>query len=223
MTIKLIMLMAVISFHCNIGIMKENMVENETMNNPYFFRRGIQSVVYKTECSFPITLPEQVNLLIVKLGDNSLGTLYELKLDYDEDSPGRYDYDWDRFWLGYFLVTKDKIYLIQKSDTPDMYENIGTEEELLNMGATIICQEQNREDLLGDSKGFHETITVKGDICKYSGYNNLTETGFYQRFVWKKGVGLVQYLSGYGAMRDHIELNRKRIKDEEMEQQRLAK
>ena len=55
-------------------------------------------------------------------------------------------------------------------------------------------------------KGWHESITVNGDICEYRSYNDLTETGYYEGFLWEKGKGMLEYRSGVGAEMDGIEL-----------------
>ena len=46
----------------------------------------------------------------------------------------------------------------------------------------------------------------KRQVCTYRSYNDLTETGYYERFVWEKGKGLIEYKSGFGAERDRIYL-----------------
>lgn len=63
-----------------------------------------------------------------------------------------------------------------------------------------------KEDSLKEEKGWHEEIMVEGTVCTYRSYNDLTETGYYERFVWEKGKGLIEYKSGFGAERDRIYL-----------------
>lgn len=72
-------------------------------------------------------LPKQVNLSVVKLGENSLGSAFELKIDYKENFQGRDYYGWNRFWLGYFFVTKNKIYLIRENHFKNIIEDLETE------------------------------------------------------------------------------------------------
>lgn len=45
-----------------------------------------------------------------------------------------------------------------------------------------------------------------GSRREYRGYNTLTETGYYESFIWEAGKGLVEYRSGYGAGADAVEL-----------------
>ena len=49
------------------------------------------------------------------------------------------------------------------------------------------------------------TIKVKGDFCVY---DSVHPSGHFTRIAWKKGVGLVQYDQGYGAMKDGFRLKR---------------
>ena len=49
------------------------------------------------------------------------------------------------------------------------------------------------------------TIEIKGDECIYL---NSHDSGHFGKFVWKKGVGLVEHSSGYGAMKDNFRLKR---------------
>ena len=49
------------------------------------------------------------------------------------------------------------------------------------------------------------TIEVKGDECTYLTSHN---SGHFIKIVWKKGVGLVEYSSGYGAHADGYRLKR---------------
>ena len=49
------------------------------------------------------------------------------------------------------------------------------------------------------------TIEIKGDECIYL---NSHDSGHFGKFVWKKGVGLVEHSSGYGAMKDGFRLKR---------------
>jgi hypothetical protein len=50
------------------------------------------------------------------------------------------------------------------------------------------------------------TIEVKGDECIYLTSH---DSGHFGKFVWKKGVGLIEHSSGYGAMKDGFRLKRK--------------
>ena len=49
------------------------------------------------------------------------------------------------------------------------------------------------------------TIKLKGDLCIYEASH---PSGHFKEIVWKKGVGLVEYASGYGAHADGYRLKR---------------
>ena len=46
---------------------------------------------------------------------------------------------------------------------------------------------------------------MKGDLCIYEASH---PSGHFKKIVWKKGVGLVEYASGYGAHADGYRLKR---------------
>ena len=68
-------------------------------------------------------------------------------------------------------------------------------------------------DVYGIAKGMsvHEDrpwktdIEVKGDLCVYLSSHN---SGHFTKLAWKKGVGLVEDASGYGAHADGYRLKR---------------
>ena len=73
--------------------------------------------------------------------------------------------------------------------------------------AVLVCNENGKDDALAeDEEGWHEGIRVENDGRTYYGYNTLVTTGYFEHFKWEKGIGLVEYWSGYGAFADGIEL-----------------
>jgi hypothetical protein len=104
----------------------------------------------------------------------------------------------------YFIVTNDRIVLLNEEDNEDAAKKIST----MDKPPTF-------ED--GDVRGItsgkfdHEegpwttTIEVKGDECTYLTSHN---SGHFSKIVWKKGAGLVEYASGYGAHADGYRLKR---------------
>ena len=52
------------------------------------------------------------------------------------------------------------------------------------------------------------TIELKDDLCIYQANHN--SSGHFKTVVWKKGVGIVEYSMGYGAMADGFRLKRVR-------------
>ncbi len=51
------------------------------------------------------------------------------------------------------------------------------------------------------------TIGLKGNLCVYEASH---PSGHFKKVVWKKGMGLVEYASGYGAMKDGFRLKREK-------------
>jgi hypothetical protein len=51
------------------------------------------------------------------------------------------------------------------------------------------------------------TIGVKGGLCVYDSSH---PSGHFKKIVWKKGVGLIEYASGYGAHADGYRLKRQK-------------
>jgi hypothetical protein len=56
-----------------------------------------------------------------------------------------------------------------------------------------------------DEGSWKTTITLKGNLCVYDSSH---PSGLFRKIVWKKGVGLVEYASGYGAHADGYRLKR---------------
>jgi hypothetical protein len=104
----------------------------------------------------------------------------------------------------YFIVTDDRIVLLNEEDNDDAARKIS---------ATDKPPEFQPNDIYGITSGNFEhqegnwktTIKVKGDLCIYEATH---PSGHFRKIVWKKGVGLVEYASGYGASADGYRLKR---------------
>jgi len=104
----------------------------------------------------------------------------------------------------YFIVTDDRIVLLNEED------NDAAVKKISGMDKPPAFEES---DVRGITSGKfnHEdgpwttTIEVKGDECTYLASHN---SGHFTKIVWKKGVGLVEYASGYGAHADGYRLKR---------------
>lgn len=106
----------------------------------------------------------------------------------------------------YFIVTDDRIFLVNEGNNDAAVKKISAMEKAPTF-----------ED--GDVRGIksgkldHEegpwttTIEVKGDECTYLTSHN---SGHFTKIVWKKGVGLIEYAMGYGAMADGFRLKRQK-------------
>jgi hypothetical protein len=113
----------------------------------------------------------------------------------------------------YYIVTDDRIVLLNEEDNDAAAKKISAmdkppEFESDNVyGITTGKFSHDQEGGL-----WHKTIEVKGDLCI-----NLDEhpSGHFTKIVWKKGVGLTEYASNYGAAREGFRLKRSTQKSRE--------
>jgi len=171
---------------------------NKTANcNTYFFNQDTSTALYDATFRFEELQKETIVLKVTVANELSEGTVYSICIDSKGHAPS------ERENIGYFYVQANRIYKIDFSQ----YTNDLDENELMKMG-TIVCQEDGNVDILSsDEKGWHEYIFVNEDTIEYHAYNNQVSTGYYETFIWQKDVGLVSYRSGFGALRDAIELS----------------
>lgn len=104
----------------------------------------------------------------------------------------------------YFIVTDDRIVLLNEEDNDAAAKKISALDK---------PPEFEPNDIYGITSGSFEhqegewktTIKLKGDLCIYEATH---PSGHFKKIVWKKGVGLVEYASGYGAHADGYRLKR---------------
>ena len=104
----------------------------------------------------------------------------------------------------YFIVIDDRIVLLNEEDNDDAVKKISTLDK---------APDFEPNDIYGITSGSFEhqegewktTIRLKGDLCIYEASH---PSGHFKEIVWKKGVGLVDYASGYGAHADGYRLKR---------------
>jgi len=104
----------------------------------------------------------------------------------------------------YFIATDDRIVLLNEEDNDAAAKNISALDK---------PPEFEPNDIYGITSGSFEhqegqwktTIKLKGDVCIYEASH---PSGHFKKIVWKKGVGLVEYASGYGAHADGYRLKR---------------
>jgi hypothetical protein len=106
----------------------------------------------------------------------------------------------------YFIVTDDRIVLLNEEDNDAAVKKISALDkaptfEKGNVRA-ITSGKLNYED-----GPWTTTIEVKGDKCTYLASHN---SGHFTTIIWKKGVGLAEYASGYGAHADGFRLKRQK-------------
>jgi len=104
----------------------------------------------------------------------------------------------------YFIVTDDRIILLNEEDNDAAASKISALDK---------APEFEPNDIYGIISGSFEhqegewktTIKLKGDLCIYEASH---PSGHFKKIVWKKGVGLIEYASGYGAHADGYRLKR---------------
>jgi len=104
----------------------------------------------------------------------------------------------------YFIVTDNRIVLLNEEDNDAAAKKISALDK---------PPEFEPNDIYGITSGSFEhqeeewkaTIKLKADLCIYDASH---PSGHFKKIVWKKGVGLVEYASGYGARADGYRLKR---------------
>ena len=102
----------------------------------------------------------------------------------------------------YFIVTDNRIVLLNEEDNDAGAKRISALDK---------PPEFEPNDIYGITSGSFEhqegewktTIKLKGHLCIYEASH---PSGHFKKIVWKKGVGLVEYASGYGAHADGYRL-----------------
>jgi hypothetical protein len=106
----------------------------------------------------------------------------------------------------YFIATDDRVVLLNEEDNEAAVKKISAldkppEFEPGDIYGTAAGKFSHEDDL------WKTTISVKGDLCVYDSSH---PSGHFKKIVWKKGVGLVEYASGYGAHADGFRLKRQK-------------
>jgi hypothetical protein len=104
----------------------------------------------------------------------------------------------------YFIVTDDQIILLNEEKN---------EAAIKKLSALEKAPEFEKRDIYGITQGAFEftegpwetTIELKGDLCIYQANH---DSGHFKKVVWKKGVGLIEYSAGSGAVADGFRLKR---------------
>jgi hypothetical protein len=104
----------------------------------------------------------------------------------------------------YFIATDDRIVLLNEEDNDAAAKKISVMEK-----PTAFEQGDIRAITSGklrfEEGPYTTTIEAKGDECTYLTSHN---SGHFTKYVWKKGAGLVEHSTGYGAMKDGFKLKR---------------
>ncbi len=104
----------------------------------------------------------------------------------------------------YFITTDDRIFLLNEEN------NEAAIKKLSAMDKPPDFEQADIRASAGGKMDFEEgpyttKIETKSDECTYLTSH---DSGHYTKFVWKKGVGLIEHSSNYGAMKDGFRLKR---------------
>lgn len=104
----------------------------------------------------------------------------------------------------YFVATDDRIVLLNEEDNDAAVKKISA------MDKAPMFEERDVRGITSGKLNYEDgpwttTIDVKGDECTYLASHS---SGHFTTIVWKKGVGLAEYASGYGARADGYRLKR---------------
>ena len=104
----------------------------------------------------------------------------------------------------YFIATDDRIVLLNEEDNDAAAKKISMIDKPPDFEPNDVCgiTSGSFEHQEGEWK---TTIKLKGELCTYEATHS---SGHFKKIVWKKGVGLVGYASGYGAHADGYRLKR---------------
>ena len=104
----------------------------------------------------------------------------------------------------YFIATDDRIYLLNEQNNEAAAKKLAGTDKAPNFEqADIRAIASGKMEF--EEGPYTTTIVTKGGECTYTTSHN---SGHYTKFVWKKGSGLVEHASNYGAAKDGFRLKR---------------
>jgi hypothetical protein len=145
-------------------------------------------------------IPLTARVVTTRIARTSWGAIFKIEfLDLKSHAPQPRKIQPD-----YFVVTDNRIALLNEENIPDAIKRISALDKPPEFEPGeiygITSGSFDREDAL-----WKTTIKLKGDLCIYDASH---PSGHFKKVVWKKGVGLIEYASGYGAHADGYRLKR---------------
>lgn len=104
----------------------------------------------------------------------------------------------------YFLATDERIVLLNEEDNEAAAKRIAALPSAPPFEPGDVYGIAKGE-FVNDGRPWESKVEVKGDQCTYLASHN---SGHFTKLVWKKGVGLVEHSSGYGAHKEGHRLKR---------------
>jgi hypothetical protein len=174
--------------------------------NPFLNSSDDQAVVAKfsgTEWSDEIgerEIPVTARVVTTRIAKMPWGTIFKIEFTDLKSSAEKQR----KIRPDYFIVTDVRIVLLNEEDNDAAAKKISSLDR---------PPEFETNDVYGITSGRFEhqegewktTIKLKGDLCIYGASH---PSGHFKKLVWRKGVGLVEYASGYGAHADGYRLKR---------------
>jgi hypothetical protein len=147
-------------------------------------------------------IPLKARVVTTRVADMPWGAIYkiefaDIKSRANEPRQIRPDY---------FIVTDERIVLLNEDDNDDAVKRISA------MDKAPTFEDRDVRGITSGKLNYEEgpwttTIEIKGNECTYLASHN---SGHFKKIVWKRGVGLVEYASGYGAHADGFRLKRQK-------------
>jgi hypothetical protein len=147
-------------------------------------------------------IPITARVITTRLAKMPWGAIFKIEFtDLKSRAPKKREIPPD-----YFIVTDDRIVLLNEENNEAAVKKISA------MDKAPTSEEADVRGIAGGKLNHEEgpwttTIEVKGDECTYLASHN---SGHFSKIVWKKGVGLIEYAMGYGAMADGFRLKRQK-------------
>jgi hypothetical protein len=146
-------------------------------------------------------IPLTARVVTTRVAKMPWGAIFKIEFtDFKSSAPQKREIRPD-----YFIATGDRVVLLNEEDNDAAVKKISglNKPPEFEPGDVygITTGKFNHEDGL-----WKTMINVKGDLCVY---NSSHPSGHFKKIVWKKGVGLVEYASGYGAHADGFRLKRR--------------
>jgi hypothetical protein len=147
-------------------------------------------------------IPLTARVITTRLAKIPWGAIFKIEFtDLKSSAPQKREIRPD-----YFIVTDDCIVLLNEEDNDAAVKKISLMDKPPGFVPGdvygIVAGKFSHEDGL-----WKTTISVKGDLCVFDSSH---PSGHFKKIVWKKGVGLVEYASGYGAHADGFRLKRQK-------------
>jgi hypothetical protein len=145
-------------------------------------------------------IPLTAQVVTTRVAKMPWGTIFKIEFaDLKSRAPKKREIRPD-----YFIVTDERIVLLNEEDNDAAVKKISALDKPPGFGPSeiygITSGSFNHEDGL-----WKITIRLRSDLCVYDASH---PSGHFKKVIWKKGVGLVEYASGYGAHADGYRLKR---------------